>query len=105
MGRGGRVRSAAGARRAAAGGGTGRGFDVAPGGTVVEAPLSASIWRVEVAAGDVVEAGQRLVTLEAMKMETPVDSPLDAVVVEVLVRTGDEVVSGSALVVLGPGEG
>jgi urea carboxylase len=90
---------------AAAGGGTGRGFDVAPGGTVVEAPLSASIWRVEVAAGDVVEAGQRLVTLEAMKMETPVDSPLDAVVVEVLVRTGDEVVSGSALVVLGPGEG
>ena len=52
-----------------------------------------------------VEAGQRLVTLEAMKMETPVDSPLDAVVVEVLVRTGDEVVSGSALVVLGPGEG
>jgi len=85
---------------APAGGGAGPGFDLPPGATVVEAPLSASIWRVEVRAGDAIQAGQRLVTLEAMKMETPVDAPVDGVVVHVLVKAGDEVVSGSALVVL-----
>ncbi|MEJ7824734.1 MAG: acetyl-CoA carboxylase biotin carboxyl carrier protein subunit [Solirubrobacteraceae bacterium] len=80
--------------------GGGPGLDLPPGATVVEAPLSASIWRVEVRAGDAVQAGQRLVTLEAMKMETPVDAPVDGVVAQVLVKAGDEVVSGSALVVL-----
>jgi urea carboxylase len=80
--------------------GHGPAFDVPSGGAVVEAPLSASIWRVEVRAGDVVRTGQRLLTLEAMKMETPVDSPLDGEVVEVLVKAGEEIVSGAALVVL-----
>jgi urea carboxylase len=75
-------------------------FDLPPGATVIEAPLSASIWRVEVDAGDEVTAGQRLLTLEAMKMETALDSPVDGEIVEVLVSAGDEVVSGAALIVV-----
>jgi urea carboxylase len=75
-------------------------FEVPDGAMVVGAPLSASIWRVEVAAGDHVTAGQRLLTLEAMKMETAIDSPFDGEIVEVLVGAGDEVVSGAALVVV-----
>jgi urea carboxylase len=78
----------------------GAAFEVPPGTTVVEAPLSASIWRVDVAAGDRVGAGQRLLTLEAMKMETALDAPFDGEVVEVLVGAGDEVVSGAGLVVV-----
>jgi urea carboxylase len=74
---------------------------VPDGATLVEAPLSASVWRVEVRPGDDVSAGQRLITLEAMKMETALDSPVDGRVLEVLVGTGDQVVSGAALVVLG----
>ena len=58
--------------------------------------------QVEVSAGDSVRVGQRLVTMEAMKMETPIDSPIDGAVLEVLIDAGDEVVSGTALVILVP---
>ncbi len=76
------------------------------GATLVQAPLSASVWQVDVAPGDAVSAGQRLLTLEAMKMETPLESPLDARVLQVLVASGDQVVPGAALIVLdGNGHG
>jgi urea carboxylase len=75
-------------------------IDVPDGSTLVEAPLSASVWRVDVSPGDTVTAGQRLVTLEAMKMETALDSPVDGEVVSVLVGVGDQVVSGAGLVVV-----
>jgi urea carboxylase len=77
-------------------------FTVPDGSTLVEAPLSASVWRVDVQPGDTVSQGQRLVTLEAMKMETALDSPLDGEVVSVLVGVGDQVVSGAGLVVVAP---
>jgi biotin carboxyl carrier protein len=48
-----------------------------------------------------VVAGQRLLTLEAMKMETALESPIDGHVLDVLVGSGDEVVPGAELVVLG----
>jgi len=71
----------------------------------VAAPLSASVWQVEVAPGDAVASGQRLLTLEAMKMETAIDSPVAGKVLEVLVGSGDQVVSGAGLVVIGAGSG
>jgi urea carboxylase len=74
---------------------------VPAGATLVQAPLSASVWQVDVAPGDRVSAGQRLLTLEAMKMETALDSPVDGHVLEVLVASGDQVVPGAGLVVLG----
>ena len=54
----------------------------------------------DVAPGDRVSAGQRLLTLEAMKMETALDSPVDGDVLEVLVSSGDQVVPGAGLVLL-----
>lgn len=72
-----------------------------PGGVLVEAPISASVWRVEVEPGDDVSAGGRLLTLEAMKTETALESPVDGEVA-VLARPGDQVVSGHALVVIAP---
>lgn len=77
-------------------------YDLPPGGVLVEAPLSASVWRVDVARGDAVASGQRLLTLEAMKMETGMEAPFDGEVAEVLVGVGDQVDSGSALLVLVP---
>jgi urea carboxylase len=79
-------------------------IDVPDGAMLVEAPLSASVWRVDVRPGDTVTQGQRLVTLEAMKMETALDSPLDGEVVSVLVGVGDQVVSGAGLVVVAPAD-
>jgi urea carboxylase len=77
------------------------GCDSVPeGATLIEAPLSASVWQVDVVVGDRVSAGQRLVTLEAMKMETAIDSPRDGEVLGVLVSRGEQVVAGAALIVL-----
>jgi len=76
--------------------------EVPVGAILVEAPLSASVWRVDVRPGDAVRAGDRLLTLEAMKTETAIESPMDGSVHEVVVGAGDQVLSGSALVVVRP---
>ena len=52
--------------------------------------------------GDAVRAGDRLLTLEAMKTETAIASPVDGSVHEVVVGAGDQVLSGSALVIVTP---
>ncbi|SFW89293.1 urea carboxylase [Amycolatopsis australiensis] len=72
-----------------------------PGGHVVEAPFAATVWRVDVAAGERVEDAQPLVTLEAMKTEARIPAPASGEVVEVLVSPGDQVAPGTPLVVLG----
>jgi urea carboxylase len=47
-----------------------------PDGTdLVEAPFGGSVWKLFVAAGDEVEAGDTIAVLEAMKMECAVESP------------------------------
>lgn len=66
----------------------------------VDAPFSSNVWKVEVAVGDRVEAGQSLLALEAMKMETVVTAPADGVVTHVLVEAGNQVEPGTPLVVL-----
>ncbi|MFI7414079.1 5-oxoprolinase/urea amidolyase family protein [Streptomyces sp. NPDC049627] len=75
---------------------------VPAGGRLVEAEFAASVWQVHVRPGDEVTAGQPLLALEAMKMESRVSAPMAGVVVEVLARPGDQVEAGTALVVLAP---
>jgi urea carboxylase len=50
-----------------------------------------------------VVAGQALLALEAMKMETVVTAPADGVVTHVLVEAGHQVDPGTPLVVVGAG--
>jgi len=59
---------------------------------------------VDVVAGQVVQAGDRLVVLEAMKMEHVLCAGRDGVVAEVLVVVGDQVEAGAALIVLEGGD-
>ncbi|MGH8918337.1 MAG: carboxyltransferase domain-containing protein, partial [Actinomycetes bacterium] len=73
---------------------------VPPGGAVVEAPFVANVWRVDVRAGQRVAAGQTLLAMEAMKMETAVVAPRAGVVDQVLVDAGTQVEAGDALIVL-----
>ncbi|WP_406009933.1 5-oxoprolinase/urea amidolyase family protein [Streptomyces sp. NBC_00637] len=75
---------------------------VPPGGRLVEAEFAASVWQVNVSPGDEVTAGQPLLALEAMKMESRVHAPADGVVAQVLARPGDQVEAGTALLVLAP---
>ena len=50
----------------------------------VVASMSANVFKVQVAVGDKVIAGQSLIVLEAMKMEIPIESPRDGEVAEIL---------------------
>jgi oxaloacetate decarboxylase alpha subunit len=60
-------------------------------GSVIQAPLSGNIWKVEVEIGQKIKEGDVLVILEAMKMETEVRSALDGVVASIDVKEGDSV--------------
>jgi urea carboxylase len=75
---------------------------VPPGGRLIEAEFAASVWQLNVEPGDEVTAGQPLLALEAMKMESRVHAPMDGVVAEILARPGDQVEAGTALLVLAP---
>jgi propionyl-CoA carboxylase alpha chain len=75
----------------------GGGGDVAGG---LLAPMPGKVLSVAVGAGDLVEAGQLLLILEAMKMEHRVVAPASGVVVSVGARQGEQVQGGDLLVVL-----
>jgi urea carboxylase len=68
----------------------------------VDAPFASSVWKVDVEVGERVFAGQPLLALEAMKMETVVTAPSDGVVTHVLVEAGHQVDTGTPLVVMEP---
>jgi urea carboxylase len=76
-----------------------------PGAALVEAEFTASVWQLAVAPGDRVVEGQKLVVLEAMKMESTVVAPAAGVVDRVLAEPGDQVEAGQALVVLRGADG
>jgi acetyl/propionyl-CoA carboxylase alpha subunit len=66
----------------------------------VTAPMPGTVIDVLVSPGDLVSARDKLVVLEAMKMETPLVSPYDATVRAVNVAAGDRVTAGAVLVEL-----
>jgi 3-methylcrotonyl-CoA carboxylase alpha subunit len=65
---------------------------------VLRAPVPGRVLHVRVRAGDAVRAGDVLVVIEAMKMETPVTAPADGSVGEVHVAEGDLVDQDQPLV-------
>ena len=70
------------------------------GGKPIPAPLAGNIFEVNVSAGDKVQAGDVIVILEAMKMETEVRAPQAGSVVSVSVKQGDAVAVGDPLLIL-----
>ena len=68
---------------------------------VVEAHITGTVWKIEVAIGDQVEEGDTVVILESMKMEMPVEAEDAGTVTEILCEEGQAVNEGDALVVLG----
>jgi acetyl-CoA carboxylase biotin carboxyl carrier protein len=68
--------------------------------TPVKAHIAGTVWKVEVAVGDSVTAGQTVVILESMKMEMPVESPADGRVTRVLATPGQAVEEGATLLEL-----
>jgi acetyl/propionyl-CoA carboxylase alpha subunit len=90
----------------AANSGTGAGDSAASGGAEVRAPMPGMVVGVHVAVGDVLAAGARIATIEAMKMEHDVTAPGPTLVEELFVHEGDQVERGRLVARLGTvGEG
>ncbi len=67
-------------------------------GGAVPSPLAAVVVSIDVNVGDAIVEGQKLITLEAMKMNTIVAAPAAGTVKAVLVAAGDGVEEGQALI-------
>ena len=70
---------------------------------VVEAPVDANVWKVQVSEGDEVSANQIITILEAMKLEINVNAPDDvskATVEKIIMPPGEQVKAGGKLVLL-----
>ncbi|MCS6800061.1 MAG: hypothetical protein NZ898_16345 [Myxococcota bacterium] len=70
----------------------------------LKSPMPCRVVRVLVAAGDAVRAGQPLVVVEAMKMESELRAPADARVEAVLVEPGASVERDAPLVTFSSAE-
>ncbi len=69
-------------------------------GSAINSPLTGNVFDVKVSVGMSVSAGDTLIILEAMKMESEIKSDRDGKVGQILVRTGDKVSSGDALLII-----
>ena len=74
----------------------------APKGTgTIKSPLPGVILDIFVKEGDVVKRGQRLLMLEAMKMENNIESDKEGKVISILKNKGDSVMEGDVLMTIG----
>ena len=68
----------------------------------ITAPMPGKVTAVEASQGEKVSKGQRLLTLEAMKMEHGLTAPFDGTVAEVNATAGAQVSEGAVLVRVEP---
>lgn len=84
--------------------GNGQGIAVStnvPGeGEPVKAPMPGTILDVKVSKGEMVQKGQALVVLEAMKMENDIVALKDGIVTSIIVKKGDTVESNAILLTI-----
>ena len=67
-------------------------------GREIKAHITGTVWKIEVAPGDVVDDTTVVAILESMKMEMPVEAEEAGTVAEVLVTEGQSVIEGAVLV-------
>ena len=69
-------------------------------GETLNAPLAGNIFKIKVKAGQVVNEGDVVIIMEAMKMETEIRATHTGTIAEVLVSEGDAVTTGDAMIAL-----
>ena len=77
-------------------------IDVPDGATIVEAPFGGSVWKLLVAAGDEVSAGDTIAILEAMKMECNVESPGAGTIAALYIQERQSLQPGTPMLALRP---
>lgn len=68
--------------------------------TKIAADVTGLVWKIEKQIGDVVNAGDVLLTLESMKMELPLEAPVGGKIAEIRCKEGQSVSEGDILVIL-----
>lgn len=71
------------------------------GGGNIQSPLPGTIIDILVKVGDTVKIGQRLLVLEAMKMENNIEADKAGTVTSIMKQKGDSVMEGDILIVIG----
>lgn len=66
----------------------------------LRSPLPGTILEIDCKVGDPVKKGQKLIILEAMKMENTINADRDGVVKDIKVKAGDVVLEGAELIVI-----
>ncbi|WP_440073021.1 biotin/lipoyl-binding carrier protein [Streptosporangium sp. OZ121] len=66
----------------------------------IRAEMVANVWKILVAEGDPVEAGDTVVILESMKMEIPVLAEDSGVIAKLQVTEGDVIQEGDLIAVI-----
>ncbi len=74
--------------------------ELPPNCRAVRSPIAASVWSIGIEPGQTVKAGERVVILEAMKMEVAVSTPAAGVVRKVLCQPGALVTPGQTLAIV-----
>ena len=67
----------------------------------LKSPLPGVILSIDCKVGDTVKRGQKVIVLEAMKMENNINADRDGKIIEIKVNKGDSVLEGADLVVIG----
>jgi urea carboxylase len=76
--------------------------EILPAGlTAVHAPTAANVWKIEVAPGARVSAGQVMLVVESMKMEIAITAPATGILRELRCAPGRAVKAGQVLAVIG----
>jgi len=73
-------------------------------GATITAPLPGLITKLFVNEGDVIKVGQRLLMLEAMKMENEVNATSEGMIIDIRHKEGASVNQGDVLILLKPVE-
>jgi oxaloacetate decarboxylase alpha subunit len=92
--------AAAAAASAAAGAAASSPFVVPASHNDIVSPLAGNVWKIEVDPGQVVQEGDLLLILEAMKMENEIFADRDGIVGTIHIEEGNAVVIGQPLVTL-----
>ncbi|MDR3340682.1 MAG: acetyl-CoA carboxylase biotin carboxyl carrier protein subunit [Candidatus Symbiothrix sp.] len=67
---------------------------------VLRSPLPGIILEILCKVGDTVKKGQKVLVLEAMKMENVINADRDGVIKEVKINKGDSVLEGAELIII-----
>ncbi len=71
------------------------------GGTTITSPLPGVILDICCKEGDAVKKGQKVLLLEAMKMENVIEATCDGTISSIKVNKGDSVLEGAPLIIIG----